>query len=68
MTTPIISGNKLLEQLCNKIDIDPKTVRRVVLDVPYNNVITVYIEKLGTSKLLEIDMQSDGIKIKEVGA
>jgi len=68
MATNAISGNKLLEQVCNKIDVDVNTVRRVVLDIPYNNVVTVYVEKLGTTKLLDIDMQSDGIKIKEVGA
>ena len=68
MATNAISGKQLLEQICNKIDVDFKTVRRVVLDIPYDNVITVYVEKLGTTKLLDIDMQSDGIKIKEVGA
>jgi hypothetical protein len=28
----------------------------------------VYVEKIGTKELLDIDMQSNGINIKEVGA
>jgi hypothetical protein len=68
MATNAISGNQLLKQVCEKIDVDFNTVRRVVLDISYNAVVTVYIEKIGTTKLLDIDMQSNGIKIKEVGA
>jgi len=62
----IVLGNELLKQICEKIGIDYNLTRRVVLDIPYDDVVTVYVEKLGTKALLDIDLQSD-IKIVEVG-
>jgi len=61
-----IRGTELLELVCKAIDVDFQTVRRVVLDIPYDNYVIVYIERLGTTKLLEINMESDGIKLSEI--
>ncbi len=62
----VISGKDFLNQICEAIDINPDNVRRVVLDIKYNDVITVYVEQLGTDKLLNINMNSDGIKLSEI--
>lgn len=57
----IIHAREFLRKVCEAVSVDFSTVRRVVLDIPFDNYVTVYVEQLGTNKLLEIDMQSDGI-------
>jgi hypothetical protein len=63
----IANGRRLLPILCAALNIDFQTVRRVVLDVPYDGIVTVYVEQIARADLLEIKMESDGIQIKEVG-
>ena len=62
----IISSSEFLEKLCTALNVDFNTVRRIVLDIRYDDVPVAYIEQLGTEKLLEINMQSDGIEIKVI--
>ncbi len=64
MSDQIVLGKELGKRICEKLGL--KRVRRLVIDIPYDGVVTVYVEQLGTTALLNIDMQSDGIKIKEV--
>jgi len=68
MAVNFVSGKELAKQICEKSGIDFSTTRRVVLDIPLSGIVTVYVEKIGTKELLDIDMQSNGINIKEVGA
>ena len=60
------TGSDFLNIICDALDINKETVRRVVLDIPYNDVVVAYIEQLASSKILEINMQSDGIEIKGI--
>jgi len=67
MNTPekIISGAALLELLIPALSLDHK-VRRIVLDIPFDDAVTVYIEQLGDERLLQINwpqMNQDNIVI-----
>jgi hypothetical protein len=62
----IIAGTDFLRTICDAINVDFNAVRRVVLDVSYNEAVFIYVEQLGTDKLLNINMQSDGIKLSEI--
>lgn len=63
----VIPAKDLLKQVCEKLGIPYNLTRRIVLDIPYNDIITVYVELVGTDALLDIRFESDGIDIKEVG-
>ena len=63
----LILGVDLLEQLCEKLGFNCSLTRRIVLDVKFDAVPIVYHESYGTDSLLDIEMESDGIKIVEVG-
>jgi hypothetical protein len=68
MAVNFLSGKEFAKQICEKSGIDFDTTKRIVIDVPLDGIVTIYVEKIGTRKLLDIDMQSNGINIKEAGA
>lgn len=52
MNRPIV-GRKLFESLV-KAGIADKMTKRVTIDIPANDVVTVYIERYGDSRVLDI--------------
>lgn len=62
-----ITGADLMAIIAKAIGLDDSTVRRVILDIPYDDVITVYTESIGDERLLKIDYSGIkcGLEIKE---
>ena len=51
----IITGGALLKALAPVVGFDVSVIRRIVLDVRLDDVIVVYVELLGDSRLVEIN-------------
>ncbi len=49
-----ILGKVLLDLLAPALDLDGQKVRRVVLDIPYDGAVKVYVERLADTRALEI--------------
>ncbi len=47
--------DKRVAEWLEKIGIDPKTTRRVVIDIPSNGAVWMYIERYGDSTMFEIE-------------
>lgn len=67
MSDKIITGQKLLTEICEKLGLDKHPIHRIVIDIPANDVVMVYIERYGTAALLDVGWSLDGIQIKTVG-
>ncbi len=61
----IITGTELLQKLVD-LGIVPLNVRRVVIDAVWNDLVVVYVEQIGTERLLSVVPTLDGIKIQIV--
>lgn len=55
-----ITGAKFVQQWAEALGIDPSECRRVVIDASVNNVLLVYVEKIGTTRLLDIQPPNPG--------
>ena len=53
-----ITGTSFLIHVCKQLNIDSSIVRRIVIDTSIDCATLVYIERLGTEGLLEVDMPS----------
>jgi len=62
----IITGKEFLKKL-DDLGIVPFDTRRVVIDAVWDDVVIVYVEQLGTERLLEVTTTLEGIKIQIVG-
>jgi len=62
----IIAGKQLFEKVIEAIGEKDQPIKRVVIDLQLNDAVFIYVEKYGTSKLLDIDWTKDGIEIKQV--
>ena len=51
----IITGLHMLKALY-EANIVPDKCRRVIIDIPYDDVVTIYYEGLGDERLLNINM------------
>lgn len=51
----IILGAKLMQVLGPALGLDHQNIRRIVLDIVYDDTIKVYIENIGDERLLSID-------------
>ena len=69
MSNSAITGNQLGMQVCEALGIDcEKTlVRRIVIDIAVNDLVKVYVETIGTEKLLDIKLPESGIEIIKDG-
>lgn len=57
MASNVISGKDFLDALARSIGIEEsKLIQRIVLDVPFDGVVQVYVEMIGTKKLVEIKL------------
>lgn len=54
-----IIGWQLIPVLAEALGIEADTIRRIVIDAPYNNVVTVYVERVGTAGLLEVSWPAE---------
>lgn len=61
-----IKGQAFMLAVCKALNIDPSTVRRVVIDARVDSMLMVYTEHFGTEKLLEIDLE-DLMKDVDIG-
>jgi len=62
----ITGRDKRVADWLEKIGIDPKMTRRVVIDIPCDGAVWVYIERFGDSQMFEIEPPPElakGIKI-----
>jgi hypothetical protein len=50
-----ITGADLLEALAPLVGEEPDNLRRIVLDIPFDSVVVIHVEKLGDSRMLKID-------------
>lgn len=64
-----ILGRNLNNVICKALNIDPSRVRRVIIDSPWDEAVTVHVELFGT-KLLRLDWKTllDGGEVKTVNA
>lgn len=62
-----IPGIDLIDHLI-KLGIVHEETRRVILDVAYDDVPVLYVERLGTNKLLDIDWGTHAGEIRVVDA
>ena len=62
----IITGKEFLQKLLD-LDVIPLDTRRVVIDAAWNDLVMVYVEQLGTERLLSVTPTLEGIKIQIVG-
>lgn len=60
-----IVGISLLDKVASALLIDPGLVRRIVLDLPYDDVAVAYVELLMDQKVLEIEWDMSGIVIRK---
>jgi len=61
--THAIVGISLLDKVASALLIDPGLVRRIVLDLPYDDVAVAYVELLMDQKMLEIEWDMSGVVI-----
>jgi len=62
----MIAGKEFLDKLIDS-GVIPLETRRVVIDAPWDEVVTVYVTQVGTERLLEVVPTLEGIKIQIVG-
>jgi len=62
----IVTGKEFLQKLLD-LDVIPLDTRRVVIDAAWNDLVMVYVEQLGTERLLSVTPTLEGIKIQIVG-
>ena len=62
----MIAGKEFLDKLIDS-GIIPLDTRRVVIDVAWDDLVMVYVEQLGTERLLSVTPTLEGIKIQIVG-
>lgn len=62
----VILGRGLLNALIDA-GIVPEGTLRVVIDVPANDAVILYVMQLGTEQLLKVIPSLEGIKIQIVG-
>jgi len=62
----IVTGKEFLQKLLD-LGIIPLNTRRVVIDAARDDLVMVYVEQLGTERLLSVTPTLEGIKIQIVG-
>jgi hypothetical protein len=56
-----ISGTKIGAALCEGVGLNPNEVHRIILDIACDDVVLVYVEMYGTTKLLQVNW-TDALK------
>lgn len=61
----IATGDEFGKQICEAlgIDLSKGPTRRIVLDIQVNEPIRVYVEMIGTDKLVDIKLPVTGIEV-----
>ena len=54
MAAPIISSDRWISHVLEKMDIDPSRVSRVVIDAKAGSILTLYITYYGGPELLDV--------------
>jgi hypothetical protein len=54
MAIDVLRSDVLLDPICKALNLEPRKVRRIVLDLEARNEILVYMEMYGGSELLNI--------------
>lgn len=62
ITNEIMTGRSFLKELIDR-GVVPPEVRRVVIDAPYDDIVMIYYEGIGTVDLLGIDFTGATIKV-----
>ena len=62
----VIPAKEFMKLLCPALGIEYKRLRRIVLDMSYDSIITAYVELIGDSRLLELSQSLEGVEIKVV--
>ncbi len=57
-STKKILAFKWMDQLCEKLGLEPKNVNRIIIDIPSDGLVTVYVKQFGTEALLDIEPPS----------
>ena len=60
----IITGHDIMQEICEKLDL--KHVRRLIIDLSYDDVGKIYVELLTDRRLYEVDFGKMEIKNCEV--
>ena len=63
----VATGSKFLEVICPAIGVEPELVKRVIIDAPFDDIVQVYVEMIGSSKLLNIDFDLKEARITVIG-
>lgn len=64
---PLIA-NKFIQQWAEALNLDPSDCQRVVIDAQVNDVVRVYVSKVGQESLLTIDPpHADEVRIIVAG-
>ena len=56
---------ELAEKICEAVGISAENAKRIIVDIPCDDWVKVYVEMCGTSKLLDVNWTSlSGAEIK----
>lgn len=55
MAVTVPHPNDLGKQICDALGLDITTVSRIIIDIPCDDFVHVYVEMIGTTKLLDVD-------------
>jgi len=63
----VATGNKFIETVCPALGIEATLVKRVILDAKFGDIVNVYVEMLGSTKMLNIDFDLTDAKVSIIG-
>jgi len=67
MANMAILGSGLIERIAEAQGIDAARIRRIVVDARFDDVAIVYVELIGTEKLLGVDWGAAGVEVRVLG-
>lgn len=50
-----VMGTAFVQKWAEALGLDPEECRRVVIDAKVSDVLVIYVEKLGTERMLQIE-------------
>jgi len=63
-SSSLIKGVSLIEAIAKAQGMDASHIRRIVVDVKFNDVARVYVELAGSRELLEVNWADTDIEVK----
>ena len=64
----LILGRDLAKAICAALELPYETVARIVIDIPVDDIVRVYMERLGDDRLLHVNWPplQEGMEVVEL--